>query len=234
MWLSILVGCAPVLPDHCVTTRGPDGVIRERAERDMSGKELASATLFASSSVPVAEVAYTYTDGLWVLSELDSTPGDDAPTQDQRLTYDAEGRVVERLVVELPANTLLSSFTYTWDGDRLASTTNETPFTSWDETWTWTGDEALVIQRFTGGNVVGQVRAFEPSPLTWPVLDPDRDLPGLAFTSIGVDADGDGLTSESERVYEQELDAGIPVFSRFYDTSGDLVSQTDWDTCPES
>jgi hypothetical protein len=147
--------------------------------------------------------------------------------------YDAEGRPVSREIYSLPDGNLDGLHEYTWEGDRLVATHNETLFTTWDETWTWNGNRAEVAQDFIGAPVVRQIREFVPSPLSWPILSPEQDLPNLAFTVIGSDENGNGTLEPNERIREQEVDEnGIPSFARFYDATGALFSQVEWGDCP--
>ncbi|MEZ4319864.1 MAG: hypothetical protein R3F61_20305 [Myxococcota bacterium] len=236
MVFLLLAGCGPRLGDHCVTTRAPGGDIRDFTTREMQhGRSVNEAIYFSVLGEPAALATNVYEDGLWVSQSFNDYPTLDEPTRETVLEWDAEERVVSREVISLPEGTSEGSFTYTWEGDRLVSTHSETLFTTWDETWSWSGDTATIERVFLGGRVVVEIREYASSPLSWPLLNPDRDLPGLAFLSIGVDDDASGRIEEGERIWEQELDEnGIPSFSRFFDATGAVFSQIEWGACPEA
>lgn len=233
MLLWVLTGCFS-LGDHCVTTRAANGDVREIAARTVKGNRLLGEAIRQSElGDPVAESTNTYEKGLWVYQGFDTILRDPDLTRETFIEHDAEGRVVSREIFSLLDDTREGLHEYTWDGDRLATTHNETLFTTWDEVWTWNGNTASVEQTFLGGRVIPQIRTFVPSPLDWPLLTVDNDLPGLAFVRIGNDDDADGTISDEERVWEQEVDElGIPSFSRLYDSQGDLSLQVEWGACP--
>jgi len=231
----MLVGCGVQLGDHCIIDQAPGGTIRLVTERDMKGGKLVrEQQYFAVAGAPSATAEHEYVDGLWVEEQFNGDPGfSDEPTQRTVIRWDDLGQPIAREVYDLPSGELESLFEYSWENGRLTSTQNQTLFTSWEEIWTWEGDSAVVLQSFLGGRVVREFRDYTPSVLSWPVLPPDENLPGLAFTSVGVDLNENGTREPDELTFEQEVDDnGVPSFSRFYDATGSLFTQSDWGDCP--
>jgi hypothetical protein len=236
-FVLLTAGCSatPVgeLGDHCITTRDASGAIQLFVERDVGrGRLQAETQYFTPGNPPVGSAVHTYRDGLWVKEDFDGSPDQSGVTRRTLLDHDEAGLPVQRQIATQPDNVLESFHAYTWDGGRLVETYNETPFGIWEETWEWDGDTARVTQVFDVGTVVREIRAYQSTEHTWPVLDREIDLPGLALVARGQDEDDDGTLTPPEYIFERALDdAGVPTVARRYNTGGGLVSETTWDAC---